>query len=210
MNKPNQDIRDYMADHGVTQYMLAERMSKSQWTICQKMKTELSSKEKEEWLNHIDAITSEENRKFAEAVLADEPEDLPEETTCAEFEIGDRVKIPSKANKICVVKDIWHSIANAIVMYSVEDEMGNCGLYAANQLEPAPNPTKYSFEAVIDGNCAVVVMNATQGEKTWVYARGHAHILHDGEVGMAQAISYAAKRMFESLDKQQENKIYAK
>jgi DNA-binding XRE family transcriptional regulator len=91
MYKANQDIREYMEDHGVTQYMLAEEVGVSQWTICQRLKAELS-----------------------------------------------------------------------------------------------------------------------QGEKSWVYARGHAHILHNGEVGMAQAVSYAAKRMFESLDKQQENKIYAK
>jgi hypothetical protein len=53
-------------------------------------------------------------------------------------------------------------------------------------------------------------MLAKQGEKTWVHARGHAHILHDGAVGEAQAISYAAKRMFESLDTKNENRIYFK
>ena len=83
-------------------------------------------------------------------------------------------------------------------------------MYSEDQLEPAPLPIDYSFETHIDGNVAVVTMIATQGEKTWVYARGHAHIIHDGEVGLAQAISYAARRMFETLDKKQPNQIYFK
>ena len=96
-------------------------------------------------------------------------------------------------------------------MYEVSYESnGHKGMYSENQLEPAPFPPEFSFEAHIDGNVAVVTMNATQGYKNWVYARGHAHILHDGAVGMAQAISFAAKRMFESLDTKQENKIYFK
>jgi hypothetical protein len=217
MNKytANQDIRDYMADHGVTQKMLAAEVGVSQWTICQQMKTELSQKDKEVYLNLIDAIARRENEKIAEEMLRDEPEASDEETedvSCStKFQIGDRVKIPSKQDVFAVVTDIWTSLAQDRTMYEVLHEGNGCrGMYAENQLEPAPIPTEYSWEAHIEGNVAVVVMNATQGDKTWVYARGHAHILHDGEVGMAQAISFAARRMFESLDKQQENKIYFK
>jgi hypothetical protein len=83
-------------------------------------------------------------------------------------------------------------------------------MFAEDQLEPAPLPTDYSFEAHIDGNVAVVTMNAKQGNRTWICARGHAHIIHDGEVGLAQAVSYAARRMFETLDKKQEKQIYFK
>ena len=46
MEKANQDIREYMEDHGVTQYMLAEEVGVSQWTICQRLKTELSQRER--------------------------------------------------------------------------------------------------------------------------------------------------------------------
>jgi hypothetical protein len=125
-----------------------------------------------------------------------------------QFQIGDRVKIPSKENKIGTISDIWHSLSQDKLLYAVDTEGGIRGLYAEAQLEPAPLPIEYSWEAHIDGNVAVVTMNATQGEKTWVYARGHAHIIHNGEVGMAQAISFAARRMFESLDG--DSKIYVK
>ncbi len=212
----NQDIREYMADHGVTQKMLAAEVGTSVYTINRKLQNELFEQEKVTWLNHIDAIARRESQKIAEEMLRDEPEASEEEAeddvaSATKFQIGDRVKIPSKAETIGVVTDIWSSLAQERTMYEVAYESnGNKGLYAENQLEPAPIPTEYTWEAHIDGNVAVVTMIAKQGEKTWVYARGHAHILHDGEVGMAQAISFAARRMFESLDSKQENKIYVR
>lgn len=212
----NQDIRDYMADHGVTQRMLAAEVGVSQTRICKELSTELSEKEKERYLNMIDAIASDANRDLAEAeeVLENEPEQ-EEETEAvspsAKFQIGDRVKYPASTLKIGIVADIWQSFASQVRMYTVRDEGdGHCAMFSETQLEPAPLPIEYSFEAYVEGNVAVVTMNATQGEKSWVYARGHAHILHDGEVGMAQAVSYAAKRMFESLDKKQSKQIYFK
>ena len=95
-------------------------------------------------------------------------------------------------------------------MYAVDTEGGSRGLYREDQLELAPLPIEFSYTATVENNVAVVCMIAQQGEKTWVYARGHAHIIHDGAVGEAQAISFAAKRMFESLDTKQENRIYFK
>lgn len=214
MNKysANQDIRDYMADHGVTQRMLAAEVGVSQYAINKKLQTELSQKDKEVYLNLIDAIAA---KNLGKEQPVEEPETCSTQeadVSCStKFQIGDRVKIPAKQDVFAAVSDIWSSLSQGKTMYEVIHERnGTRGMYAENQLEPAPIPIEFSWEAHLEGNVAVVVMNATQGEKTWVYARGHAHILHDGEVGMAQAISYAARRMFESLDKQQENKIYFK
>ena len=229
MAKANQDIRDYMADHGVTQRELATEVGVSQFFICKKLQTEMTQQEKEQYLNMIDAIVADRAESPSEAVVDEDPveESAPEETEEVEeeieeeeeeetyadtkFQVGDRVIIPSKNNKVGIVSDIWSSQVKSIVMYAVENQDdGYCGMYSEHQLELEPLPIEYTFETVIDGNVAVVAMNATQGDKTWVYARGHAHILHDGPVGMAQAISYASKRMFESLDKKQTNKIYFK
>ena len=212
----NQDIRDYMADHGVTQRKLAEELGVSIPTINKRLKTELSDNEKEDLIRHIDAIANdsliEKTEEYPEETEeVEEAEQTTDESTDTKFQIGDRVKIPAKANKVGIVADIWSSLAKAMIMYAVENEDdGYCGMYAEDQLEPAPIPTTYTFDSVIDANVAIVTMTAHQGNKTWIYARGHAHILHDGEVGMAQAISYAARRMFESLDRKQENKIYVK
>lgn len=211
----NQDIRDYMADHGVTQRMLSEAIDKSQYSVCQMLKKELSEKEKEYLIRHIDAIANdsviEETEDLQEEVEeAEEPEEAEDVTVTNKFQIGDRVKIPSKQLTIGTVCDIWQSLAQDKLMYAVDIEGGSRGLYMENQLEPAPLPIEYSFSATVENNVAVVAMIAKQGEKTWVYARGHAHILHDGAVGEAQAVSFAAKRMFESLDTKQENRIYFK
>lgn len=226
MMKPNQDIRDYMADHCVSQKALAAEVGVSQMTISRELSTELSQQMKEVYLNLIDAIFQRAvcDQHMAEDTQDDdevapiedeadsiEEEEYEDESGTTKFQIGDRVIIPSKANKVGIVADIWSSLAKAVLMYAIENEDdGYCGMYAEDQLEPAPLPIDYSFEARIDVKVAVVTMIAKQGDKTWVYARGHAHILHDGEVGMAQAISYASKRMFESLDKKQDKQIYFK
>lgn len=208
MEKANMDIRQYMEDRDVSQRDIAAEVGMPLSTLNRRLATELSPKEKEMYLNLIDSIAAERNP--AEYVEPTAEESVEEEST-TKFKIGDRVKIPAKAETIGVVTDIWASIAQNKTMYEVAYESnGTKGLYAENQLELAPLPIEYTFESKIDGNVAVVAMIATQGEKTWVYARGHAHILHDGEVGMAQAISFAARRMFESLDLKQENKIYVK
>lgn len=211
----NQDIRDYMDDHGVTQRMLSKVIGKSQYSICQMLKKELSEKEKEDLIRHIDAIANdsviEETEDLQEEVQeAEEPEKSEDVTVTTKFQIGDRVKIPSKQLTIGTVCDIWQSLAQDKLMYAVDIEGGSRGLYMENQLEPAPLPIEYSFSATVENNVAVVAMIAKQGDKTWVHARGHAHILHDGAVGEAQAVSFAAKRMFESLDTKQENRIYFK
>ena len=203
----NQDIRDYMEDQGVGQQALAKQMGFAKSTICVMLQKELTQKEKEEWLRHIDAVAAANRGTVAQEETVEETEDV---STGPKFQMGDRVKIPSKANTIGTVCDIWHSLVQIKLMYAVDVEGGIRGLYAEEQLEPAPIPIEYTFSATVENNVAVVCMIATQGEKTWVYARGHAHILHDGEVGMAQAVSFAAKRMFESLDSKQENKIYLK
>ena len=203
----NQDIRDYMEDQGVGQKALAKQMGVAPSTVCVMLKKELTQKEKEEWLRHIDAVAAANRGTVAQEETVEETEDV---STGPKFQMGDRVKIPSKANTIGTVCDIWHSMVQSKLMYAVDIEGGIRGLYAEEQLEPAPIPVDYTFSATVENNVAVVCMIATQGEKTWVYARGHAHILHNGEVGMAQAVSFAAKRMFESLDSKQENKIYLK
>lgn len=212
----NKDIRDYMVDHSVGQRMLAAQLGVNVMKVNNMLKTELSQNEKENLLKHIDAIAADRMTGEAEEVVevqetqeAEEPAQ-EEVTNTTKFQIGDRVKIPAKNLTIGIVSDVWHSLLQNKLMYAVQTEGGSMGLYREDQLEPAPLPITYSFSAHIDGNVAVVCMNAKQGEKEWVYARGHAHIIHDGPVGMAQAVSYASKRMFESLDTKQGNPIYFK
>ena len=204
-----------MADHNVTQRILAEQMGVNLYKVNAILKNELTQKEKEDILRHIDAIVADRAEEDTPAeeysTEQDEEEEAEAVTPSAKFQIGDRVKYPASTLKIGTVADIWQSFASQVRMYTVRDEGdGHCAMFSETQLEPAPLPIEYRFESHIDGNVAVATMTAIQGEKEWVYARGHAHIIHDGPVGLAQAISYASRRMFESLDKKQTNKIYFK
>lgn len=212
----NQDVRQYMMDNGVLQKELAEHIGISQWKICKMLQVEMIEREKETVLNHIDAIVAgrygfeETTKKDGQAKVEEASNENSTGAKDTKFRIGDRVKIPSKSLIIGTVSDIWQSFAKRAIVYSVNTEDGRCSLYDESQLEPAPLPIDYRFEACIDGNVAVVAMVATQGNKTWIHARGHAHILHDGDVGLAHAISFASKRMFKELDIKQENPIYFK
>lgn len=212
----NQDVRQYMVDNSVSQKELAEHIGISQWKICKMLQVEMTEREKETVLNHIDVIVAgrygfeETTKKDGQAKVEEASNGNSTGEKDTKFRIGDRVKIPSKSLIIGTVSDIWQSFAKRAIVYSVNTEDGRCSLYDESQLEPAPLPIDYRFEACIDGNVAVVAMVATQGNKTWIHARGHAHILHDGDVGLAHAISFASKRMFKELDIKQENPIYFK
>lgn len=127
----------------------------------------------------------------------------------AKFKIGDRVKFGGFTHTEGVVTDAFVSQVNGWRYELVADN--NMTFFAhEDELTMVANHIQYSFEVSIEDNVVVVEMNATQGLKTWCHARGHGHVLHDGAVGVAQAVSYAAKRMFEALDTKQENKIYFK
>lgn len=223
MEKANQDIRDYLEDHGVTQKEMGERLGFKEFKISRIMSRELPESEKEKLIGIIDVICREryELYKFCEEVkpvenpqepASEAVQDNSEEEPVVpgdvgyRFKVGDRVKLPSKKEQIGTVSDIWSSLVQSCVMYAVDTEGGHRGLYMEDQLEPAPIPITYTFSVTLENNVAVVAMIAHQEEKTWVYARGHAHILHDGETGMAQAVSFAAKRMFESLDTMNQDK----
>lgn len=215
MEKANMDIRQYLEDHGVTQRMLAAKLGFKEWKMSTILKDELPESEKEKLLATIDSIIACMDKPSEDV---SEPEDQQETqqfqvTSTTKFQVGDRVKIPSKALRIGIISDIWNSLRTGMVMYAVDMEDGTKGMYAENQFEAAPLPIEYSFKAIIDSSAAVVTMHAEQGERGWVVARGHAHILHDGEVGIAQAVSFAARRMFESLDTKNQNpesRIYFK
>lgn len=223
ITKANQDIRDYLEDHGVTQKEMGARLGFSEIKISRMMSRELPEHDKEHMIRIIDAICEarDDPYKFCEDVKPfenlEEPaseavQDNSEEEPVVpgdagyRFKVGDRVKLPSKKEQIGTVSDIWSSLVQSCVMYAVDTEGGHRGLYMEDQLEPAPIPITYTFSVTLENNVAVVAMIANQEEKTWVYARGHAHILHDGETGMAQAVSFAAKRMFESLDTMNQDK----
>ena len=112
----NQDIRDYMADHGVSQRKLGEYMGSSIWSVNTLLKKELTEKEKEDIIRLVDAIVADnvteevEEVEEAKEITEEEEPEVEEVTATTKFQIGDRVKLPSKQLTIGTVCDIWHSL----------------------------------------------------------------------------------------------------
>ena len=125
------------------------------------------------------------------------------------FKLGDRVRLVERTDIEGMVTDVYGSLSTTDVLYEVTADNDTSFFRQGDQLELIPIVKVYSFEAVVDAGAAVVTMfDVTDENAKSVVARGHAHILHDGEVGMAQAVSFAARRMFEAMDSKGANPIY--
>lgn len=57
----------------------------------------------------------------------------------------------------------------------------------------------YYYDIVYENNLAVVRMIESKDGEEREIAKGHGHIFHDGAYGIAQAVSYAMKRIAEEL-----------
>lgn len=119
------------------------------------------------------------------------------------FEIGDKVKvyglISEHRNRVGSVSDVLQSRKGG-TLYEVqfEDEFEPCDtFFEDDSLEKIvePDPT-ISFKIDICENVVVAIM--IQDERQ--IARGHGHIIHEGAIGIAQAASYACKKLYESMN----------
>ena len=61
------------------------------------------------------------------------------------------------------------------------------------------NPTTYKYEFEHLENVVVARLYEIKGDVVTEVARGHGHIMHDGVIGVAQAASYALKRIYEAV-----------
>ena len=74
-------------------------------------------------------------------------------------------------------------------------------VYHESDLYPYEEERKdYSVDIAIDEGVVVCNIYEVIGSSKQHAARGHAHILHNGVVGIAQAVSYAARRAFMSIN----------
>ena len=121
----------------------------------------------------------------------------------AKFKIGDRVKvIPNQ--EYGIITDIMFSYRHKENMYEVSSEDDGdvfLGKFVADDLESAPKPRDFSMDIKIDIARNIVIATLYEDYDTIKkpLRRGHGHIIHDGELGIAQAASYACRRLYESL-----------
>lgn len=115
-----------------------------------------------------------------------------------EFNIGDRVLCP-KHNKTGVIEDKLYSKKQDDWMYTVQfDDSGVpfCKPFQADELVSVTEEKTYRYEVYQADNAMVAVMYEIDGDTEREIHRGHGHIMHDGLIGIAQAASYAMKKIY--------------
>lgn len=58
------------------------------------------------------------------------------------------------------------------------------------------HPTEYKYEFDVADNVVIAILYEVVGDTKTEVARGHGHIIHEGVIGIAQASSYALKKIY--------------
>ena len=114
------------------------------------------------------------------------------------YTIGDRVKV-KLLNKPATVTDALYSDSKDKYMYLVRmDDSSHDYVRAMSEedLEPLTSEKDYRWEVFRDGNVITAVMYEVYGDQEREIDRKHGKINYDGEIGVAQAASYAMKRIY--------------
>jgi hypothetical protein len=137
-----------------------------------------------------------------------------------EFKIGSRVRIREfddidesirhkglgkHAGKEGEIVDVLYSDANECYVYRIQFDGCRresttdflCGMFDIIEDEVIET---YTHEIEYLDNVVVVRFFKVTDNYKQELARGHGHIIHDGAIGIAQATSYAMKRIYERMN----------
>lgn len=138
-----------------------------------------------------------------------------------EFKIGDRVTTKSFENvseetrnsamakvtgKDGTIIDKLYSEAKGAYIYKVHIDgytRASSVCWKAEDLELMPEKVSYRFDIDITDtvhNVVIVRMLKKVGDLEMQVAMGHGHVIHEGDLGIAQAASYALARIYKSLE----------
>ena len=111
------------------------------------------------------------------------------------FKVGERALVE---NEVVTIDDIMQSEKGG-VYYAVTFENGNEeGIYSEDELQHMTSESMdvsgYDFKIILTSGLAIV--KCSHNGKP--LGTSHAHIFHDGEEGVLQAVSYAFKRLWEA------------
>lgn len=115
------------------------------------------------------------------------------------FEIGDKVivKLGKGRSEHGTVYEVLKGRATDICLYGVTLESKEQVWVKPENIAPVHLEQVFTFEVDIpsENNIVIVKMMANGNE----IARGHGHLIHAGAEGIAQAMSYACKRIWNDL-----------
>lgn len=131
----------------------------------------------------------------------------------SEFAIGNRVRIrdyndiPEEhrtqgISKMCgelgTIEDVFYSEGKKCNLYVIQFDnyTKSLKLWRAELLEEVNEDVSYDYEFDFCDNVVVAILYEYKEESKTELARGHGHIIHEGAIGIAQAASYALKRIY--------------
>lgn len=108
----------------------------------------------------------------------------------------------STAGKTAVIVDKMFSEAESRFLYRIRidgETITRAAFYTEEDFV-GEDEDQYTLEAkVLDNVCVVIVFKNENGEKKEI-SRGHGHRIHEGEIGIMQAFSYAIKKAYEKIN----------
>ena len=112
-----------------------------------------------------------------------------------EFQIGDRVKTDN-GFKGAVQDKLFSDRSRGYIYFVEDDDVGS--YFEENELYPdeQESPTDYSFKVDIDDNRVYVRMYDADGNEI---SNAFGYVVYEGAAGIAQAMSYAAKRLLMNI-----------
>lgn len=113
----------------------------------------------------------------------------------SKFKIGDRVRVVTSNDKVGTVRDVFSSETKKTNIYLVQFDDRE-SMWKEESLEEFVEPVSFTYEIECLENIVLVRLYEVRGESKTEIARGHGHIIHEGALGVAQAASYALKRIF--------------
>ena len=131
-----------------------------------------------------------------------------------EFQIGDRIRVKEYSDipeelrtkgvarlHGCVgtIVDKLYSNGTQAYVYRIQlddYEAQSTKMWIAEMLESCDEDVAYGFEFEYLDNVVVAIFYEYGKESKTEVARGRGHIIHEGAVGIAQAASYALKKLY--------------
>ena len=116
--------------------------------------------------------------------------------------IGQRVQ--NAYGEAGTIIDRMYSEAEKDYYYNVkldnrgEDDNGE--LYTADEIRIFEDKAEYSVETDFLENVVVVKVFKTKNGKKQEVSRGHGHIIHEGDLGILQALSYGFFKAYKSIE----------
>lgn len=124
------------------------------------------------------------------------------------FKIGDKVACPDKGIDCAEVVDVIHSSASQKTFYwlNANGKMVDRRIKFTDENLVAVEDESVSYDFRIEAEDAVVIVTMfeiCEGKQDKFVCRGHGHIIHDGALGIAQAASWALRKIYQKLEERE-------